>query len=422
MALLHFLNAERERFGFSLSAVHCEHGIRGEESLQDMRLVQRTCKQYGVPLTVFAEDCIGRSQREKCSLETAARNFRNECFETLIQAGKADFIATAHHQNDEAETVLFRLARGSALSGAAGMKEESGYILRPFLAWTKAEILQYVEKNDILFREDQTNFEKDATRNKLRLDVLPALENAVKGAGENLARFAKRAEEDDELLYRLSKVLLTVKGDGEDIEFTVAFSEEKPLFTRACLAALKGLGVQKDYTSTHLSDAFALQNLSRGAKLVLPRGVEAEKRLEGIVFYRKKEREYVPLAEEMKFSEKGFDGGMYEITVSKTPVEEDGNGWRVLKIDKDKLPKDAVFRFRKEGDEIEKFGGGRKSLKKFFNEKKLDVEERAYLPLVASKTGKEVYVVCGVEISETVKITEQTQNALYMITRKKKGV
>ena len=88
-------------------------------------------------------------------------------------------------------------------------------------------------------------------------------------------------------------------------------------------------------------------------------------------------------------------------------------------MDGDKSPQSAVFRFREEGDEIRRFGGGLKSLKKFFNEKKIPVEEREYLPLIAEADGKTVYAVCGVEIAEEVKITEKTQNALYITIRKK---
>ena len=152
VALLHYLNALKDEKGYSLCAVHCEHGIRGEESVEDMRFVKRLCDQWGVELFVFLGDCPTRARQEKESLETAARNFRYECFRSLIDEGKADFIATAHHKNDEAETVLFRLARGTSLGGMSAMKAENGYLLRPILEWTKAEIADYIEKNGYQLR------------------------------------------------------------------------------------------------------------------------------------------------------------------------------------------------------------------------------------------------------------------------------
>ena len=243
VTLLHYLKSCERECGYSLSAVHCEHGIRGEESLADMRFAEELCKAWGVPLFIFSEDCPARAKREKESLETAARNFRYESFTSLAEGNKVDFVALAHHKNDEAETVLFRLARGTSLTGVGGMAEMNGYLLRPLLSWTRAEIVEYAVKNNLSWREDQTNKETDATRNKLRLEVLPKLEEAVPGAAENLVRFASLASEDDALLYEYAeKLLLLEETDGETL-VSVAFRDKKPLFRRACLLALKTLGV-----------------------------------------------------------------------------------------------------------------------------------------------------------------------------------
>ena len=216
VALLYYLNACKAKCGYDLCAVHCEHGIRGEESLGDMRFVQELCKACGIELYLFQEDCPARAKTRKESLETAARNFRYESFWTVIREGKADFIATAHHKNDEAETTLFRLARGTSLGGMSAMKEENGYLLRPFLKWGKRDITAYIQENGLSYRLDKTNLEMDATRNKIRLEVLPKLEEAVPGATENIARFACLAFEDDALLYELANDLLQRDDDGFD--------------------------------------------------------------------------------------------------------------------------------------------------------------------------------------------------------------
>ncbi|MBO5240382.1 MAG: tRNA lysidine(34) synthetase TilS [Clostridia bacterium] len=415
-ALLHYLKTYEKEVGFSLSAVHCEHGIRGEESISDQAFVCALCKKWNVPLLLFSEDCPKKAKREKTSLETAARNFRLESFSSLVKENKVDFIATAHHVSDEAETVLFRLARGTALSGVKGMEKRSGYFIRPFLDWTKEEILSYAEKNGLSYRTDSTNLEMDATRNKLRLTVFPALEEAMRGAIVNLARFARLASEDDALLNEQSKALLSLTPAGKTL---VKFSGQKPLFRRACLMAIKALGVEKDYTSTHLESVYSLQQSERGARICLPQGVIAQKGETGIEFFLRSEEEILPPAPqaEIPFSLSGFDGGRYAVNVSSTPIEVSEG--KILRVDKDKIPENAVFRFRREGDAIQSFGGG-KSLKKFFNEKKIPAKERAFLPLITEKDGSEVLVVCGVEISERVKITEETQSVLY-ITLQRKG-
>lgn len=419
VALLHYLKTQSEAFGYSVCAAHCEHGIRGAESLADMAFVQEFCGKLGVPLYVFREDCVARAKREKKSLETAARDFRYERLFSLIDEDKADCIATAHHLGDEAETVLFRIARGAALSGAASMREESGKLVRPFLEWSKAQILEYVQAHDLSYCTDITNADAAYTRNKIRLEVLPKLEECVSGAAENIARFALRAAEDDALLYEYAKELLSVQTDEDGAEnYLVAFCDKFPLFSRACLLALKGLGVEKDYTSAHLSQAFVLQDKERGAKTDMPQGVKGIKTEKGVLFRLKKERISVELPMPKKVSLDGFDGGRYEVILSQTPIEEKKSGWRVLRADLDKIPDTAEFRFRKDGDEMRVFGGGTKSLKKLFNERKTPVEERAYLPLVAEENG-EVYAVCGVEISEKLKVDENTQNAVYIQIKRK---
>ena len=112
-------------------------------------------------------------------------------------------------------------------------------------------------------------------------------------------------------------------------------------------------------------------------------------------------------------------GGRYAVNIVKEPTVCQNNAWKTLKIDGEKMPRDAVFRFREEGDEIKLFGGGTKSLKKLLNEKKLPVEERGYLPVIAQAGGKKVYAVCGVEIADELKVDENTVRVLYIVLQRK---
>ena len=114
MALLHMLKAREDKDGFFLSAVNCEHGIRGADSLGDTRFVAEICALWGVPLFTFSADCPAEAKEKKLSLETAAREFRYRSFQSLLDEGKTDFVATAHHSDDNAETILFRLCRGTS--------------------------------------------------------------------------------------------------------------------------------------------------------------------------------------------------------------------------------------------------------------------------------------------------------------------
>ncbi len=436
-ALLHFLKTKAEAYGFLLSAVNCEHGIRGEESLGDTRFVEELCKEWNIPLFLFRADCPAEAKQEKTSLETAARNFRYRCFQNLLNEGKTDFIAIAHHLDDEAETVLFRLARGASLTGAKGMEPRRGAFLRPFLDLTKREILAYVRENALAFCEDRSNADTGFARNRLRLNVLPELEKAVPGASGNLVRFARIAAEDDALLYELSESLIVrgtprTPGDtGYRLRLDRTEAEKSPLFKRACLTVLKELGVEKDYTSLHLESVARLRRLQTGSKATLPKGLEARRIYDEIVFYRLAAWEKLSESGgEVPFGEGRFGFGDYEIVVARSSGEicpekrRAGNLPYIqraeLLIDGDAVPENAVFRLPREGDVFGKFGGGRKSLKKYLTDKKIPADARANRPILAEREGHEVFVVCGVEIADCVKIAAGTLRPMTIVLNKTK--
>ena len=423
MALLHFMKTRAREDGFFLSAVNCEHGIRGKESLDDSRFVKEICREWEIPLFFFSADCPAEAARDKVSLETAARNFRYRCFSSLLGI-EADYIATAHHADDEAETVLFRLCRGAALSGAKGMEPVSGNFLRPFLDRTKAKILQYVEREKIPFREDKTNFEEAATRNKLRLRILPELEKAIPGTAGNLVRFARFAAEDDAFLYERSKELVKEVSprSRRDTGVRIKFSDSPPLMRRACLIALKKAGIEKDYTSAHLEAVCSLENLQTGSRISLPDGIEAERTYDEIaLFFRrdseKAERRIGKGSDGRDASE--TDGAGYIAEICSSPPSEETHFGKILRFDADSLPDTAVFRLKRDGDRFEKFGGGSKPLKKYLIDKKIPKDIREELPVLAESEGAEVYAVCGVEISDKIKVSEKTERIKYIIVRKK---
>ena len=415
--LLHYLKSRQNEYGYQLCAVNCEHGIRGENSLADTRFVQSLCQEWKIPLECFSADCVQRAKEEKVSLETAARNFRYECFSSLLEGGRCEFIALAHHENDEAETVLFRLARGAALAGVSAMKEIDGPFLRPLLKWSKMEIVEYAKAHSLSYREDETNAQLIATRNQLRLSVLPVLEESVSGAVRNLAKFASRAEEDDKLLYELAQPLIkiTEKSSEADSGYRVCLSDKKSLFTRACLTVLKRLQLTKDYTSTHLDDLYNLQQKETGACVHLPCNIYVKKGYGEIIFYQNNDEGKTLLDLEIPFKIGRYAWGRYEIIVQTDAFQTDGN---VLRVDGDKIPKDAVIRLKRQGDTFEKFSGGSKSLKKYLIDKKIVKEQRDELPILATNDG-EVYAVFGVEISKKAKITAETKHPLYILIKSK---
>ena len=413
VALLDKLVELSKTQGFSLSVVHCEHGIRGEDSLRDVWFVEELATKYGLPFTCFSEDCIALARATGQSLETAARNFRYRCFEEALASG-VDYVALAHHKDDAVETALFRLCRGTSLGGVLGMSAVSGRYLRPLLDESKQDILAYVGKKRLQYRQDCTNFEREATRNRLRLDVIPALYEAIPAAGENLLSFAETAKEDDDFLYTMSSELIVEEEPQSAADTGLRVKLAPPsLFRRACLTVLKRLGLEKDYTKKHLQAVCDLRGLQTGARAVLPRGIVAVRSYDVVGFFRGDAQEQFPV---YSFGFGEFAWGRYALTVSKEPI----SGSDALRVDLAKIPKDAVIRTREEGDVFRKFGGGTKPLKKYLIDKKIPQALRDGLPLLAA--GKEILAVFGVEISEDARVDETTKETAYFAVKNNEGV
>lgn len=428
LCLLHYLKSRESVDGFSLSAVHCEHGIRGAESKADAAFVENFCKERGIPLFTFSDDCVARAAREKISLETAARKFRYECFDSLLAEGKADVVATAHHKDDDAETVLFHLLRGASLTGAGGMREARNGYIRPFLNVSKQEIYGYAKEHGLDFCTDATNFATDASRNRLRLEAMPLLESIVPKSADNLVRFAKIAQKDDALLYGLAEKLVEKKTgfEGAEAQAIVKFAEQ-PLFYRACVLAMKHLGLEQDYSYAHLS---ALEKLffdsagQTGKFVCLPHGIRARRRYDELVFYREGEsfeRKGGASGERFRCGE--FDFSDSEILVTKEKCEAEifsktSVGHKILRADAREL-EGSVLRGWKTGDVFAKFGGGTKTLKKYLTDRKIPAAERESVALFCK--GSEVLLIVGTEISKKVRVEEDAKDCVYIAVRKKDG-
>jgi tRNA(Ile)-lysidine synthase len=180
-----------KRIGQPLLVAHVNYGLRGTESDGDQAMVEKWCKEWGVPITVLASDALNTIN----GVQSAARNIRYQWFQTLKQKEKEkSFIATAHHADDQAETVLLHLIRSSdplALAAMSPWSEPQG-LLRPFLHVTRSEISAWVKEENIPFHDDSSNAKPDYLRNRLRNEVLPLLEELRSGTAAHIGRWADR--------------------------------------------------------------------------------------------------------------------------------------------------------------------------------------------------------------------------------------
>ena len=208
MALLRVLLELREAFGYPLTACHVNHGLRGETADRDEAFVRAECARLGVPLTVFCPADVGMAVPPHAG-EDWARRLRYACFAQLL-AGGIDCIATAHTATDQAETLLFRLARGTGLHGAGGIRPRRPGYCRPLLGLTRAETEALCAAFEQGWVTDETNESDAYARNRLRHGAVPALRSVNDAAEENLARFCEKAARADAYFSRQAEQLLSI--------------------------------------------------------------------------------------------------------------------------------------------------------------------------------------------------------------------
>jgi len=186
----------QEKYQFDLELVHVNYHQRGEESRLDEKFVRDFAEENDLTLKV-----IDYEEKPKNNLEERMRDFRYGEFEKIRKDLGYDKIAVAHHADDQAETFLMNLLRGAGLSGLSGMKFKKDFLIRPFLGFSKEEILGFLKESDQKYRIDNTNLETDFTRNKIRLELVPFLEKKFDfRAGESLGRLTKNFQDENELL------------------------------------------------------------------------------------------------------------------------------------------------------------------------------------------------------------------------------
>ena len=190
MCMLHRFSNEHS----NLNVAYVNHGIR-QDAGEDSKLIKIKCEEYNIPFyELFIEPEIFNAHG-KGGFEAIARNARYNLLFELKKKINADFLATAHHRGDQAETVFLRIARGSGLKGLRGILEErEDGVIRPMLKFTKEDLLEYAEQNKIEWREDFTNKNMNYFRNKVRLQILPKIENECKGTINSLARIAELSQ------------------------------------------------------------------------------------------------------------------------------------------------------------------------------------------------------------------------------------
>lgn len=236
--LLHVLAKEAEREGYPLTLAHVNHGIRGEEALRDRDFCISLAREYGLELCILDADIPTLCRESGRSIEEEARLVRYGYFEQLMRERKIPLLVTAHHADDQLETVLFHLSRGSGLRGLGGISPArpfgGGMLVRPLLEVSRAEVLRYCTAHGLSFVTDSTNADVTYARNRIRTQVIPVMESLFSDPQTRTARMCESLREDEDYLSSAAEMLLGKLDTGERLP-VASLSELHPALGKRVL-------------------------------------------------------------------------------------------------------------------------------------------------------------------------------------------
>ncbi len=282
MCLLHLLSTWGRERGLTVTAAHFNHQLRGADSDRDEDFVRDWCAEQEIPVVCGRGDVRALAVEEGLSLEEAARKVRYAFLEQQRQALGCGWIFTAHHADDNAETMLLNLIRGTGAKGLSGIPAVRGCIARPFLQETREDLAAYAAANGISHVEDASNEEDVFARNVLRHKVLPVLRELNPRAVEHMACAAELLARDDEALERMAQQLLerscTAQDDTLRLDVQKLFATESAMRSRAVHAALERMaGRRKDLSAAHVEAVCDLLQGAAGREVSLPYGLTARR-------------------------------------------------------------------------------------------------------------------------------------------------
>ena len=390
VCLLHLMQSLKYDYNLTVYVANVNHLIRGEESDRDSNFVKSVCKAADVKCFYREYDVKEIAKTRKIGEEECGRILRYEFFDEISNELGGAKIATAHNLNDNAETVLFRLIRGSSAHGLSGISYKRGNIIRPILDITRSEIEDYLVRNGISWCNDSTNALPVYARNKLRLKVFPELNGVVNNAEKRIVSAAKLIGEDDMYLYSLADTALT-KSLFENYLLLSEFNRYELPVKRRIISNLLSLWEMKEITADKIEDFIEYTEKESGKKFDINAVSYAEKSYDRI-YLRKREK---AVAEEFTISgETSFNHEKFSLKVEISSVCPAKSGNNTAVFDADKLSFPFKIRFRKKGDRMKLKGmSGTKKISDIFSDEKIERAKRDFVPLILKED--EIIFLCG---------------------------
>ncbi|UCB46123.1 MAG: tRNA lysidine(34) synthetase TilS [Spirochaetota bacterium] len=429
VALLNIFHELQNKLHIELSVVHFEHGLRGHESVKDQEFVKRMADKLGLSFYTKSMNVLDNKRHDE-SVEEAARRMRLSYFLDVLKDIGYNKIATGHTSDDNVETVLFRLISGTGPAGISGILPISGKVIHPILSLTREQIMRYLAVKKLQYREDETNFDRSITRNKIRHEIIPILYSINPRYREHIQSFATIIKEENELVHTiamnmLESVLLNKRPGNIEVSYTRFLDLSPPLKRRIILWAVRFLAESQEndeYERKYIP--YKIVNYISQSKDVGNKTIYKDKFLEI-------SKEYDVLLFKKRVVNKNDKTYLYYVEEITNPIHiSEINRKIVLRVrdhverlkknnlyfDYNKITFPLIVRGRKTGDRIELVGLGNKKVKTIFINEKIPRAGREMVPIIES-SGK----ICGIFLSlygkenrcaEEFMISESTERIL----------
>ena len=409
ICLLNVLLSLKDEYNISVYVANVNHLIRGDEAKRDSDFVKEICRKEQIECFYREYDVPAISRERKIGEEECGRVLRYEFFDEISQKLGGVKIATAHNLNDNAETILFRLARGSSASGLCGIKHVRGNIIRPLLDVTREEIEEYLKEHNLSWCEDSTNKLTLYNRNKLRHCVMPYLEEISGSAQKKIVSAARLLREDDMYLSQRAEEMAKECFFDEYI-LSEPLKEVHIAIKRRVIAAILEKWGAKEITVDKIDDFIRFLSKESGKSFDINSEYFAEKSYDKIYLVRRKqeEKKIQILDVGKECSDKNWS---LSVIISETPIKKKSNNTAIFDAEKLSLP--LTVRYRRPGDKLFQSGmQGTKKVSDIFTDEKVEKHLRDLVPIV-EKDG-EILFVCGLRKSSLYGVDENTKKFLII--------
>lgn len=422
IALLHILNSIKKDYRLRLHVLHINHLMRGKESIKDAEFVRKISTRLGLPFHCYEVNVPKYRKKHRLSLEEAGRICRGKIYARLSKKIKAGKIALAHTLDDHAETILMKLLRGCGTEGLEGINMKKVPFIRPLIETKKEEIIRFLKNNKIKYRTDKSNFKKNFTRNKIRLDLIPKLE---KEYNPNLKKLLWQtsqitAEDNHCLNQKAAQEFERISKTNKNqvfLEIKKAVKLHPAILMRIFKISIKTL--QKNQTNINFTHYKALSNLlgaKTGKKITLPGNLTAYKEYNKIILSKKNNENKKISKTILKLNGitrlETINRSFLSKILKKMPETLKCSSNKIY-VDFNKCGREIIVRSRNKGDRFYPLGmRGSKKVKNFLIDNKIPQDQRVLIPVLEAR-GKILWLT-GLRMDERFKVDKKTRKILMI--------